>query len=265
MRNVTARVVRKIVRSHDVDHDIVGRSYKMLSPPELKLAFENRNTENMQRVVEGFMPMVIQLSGKMYKHTGCRFSQCDLIQAGSIGMIHAYWHYDMDRGFKFITYAYHAVWRHMQRYVQSNYGVIHIPREALWNAMSGDDEGLKSHFEHMQTIRELSESTDMDPKVYGLHMRKGGNFDGAEDDGAFCSYTFSVKEDHRRRDDLVDAHDMMRVASEILTQREFMVLQSRLKCVKLREIGAEIGVTRERVRQIEAKAIEKLQAHYNGF
>jgi RNA polymerase sigma factor (sigma-70 family) len=196
---------------------------------------------------------VLKLAVRIKKRIGERIQSDDLFQAGCLGLMHAARQYDTANGAKFITYAHHCVHGYIMSYVSRNYSLIRCPIHMQWDLLMGRMGGEQSEtVQRIQNPYDLSETENFDVRKVGSYRRRGANNGEA----------IPMDKEAISRDELLDADDLDRTMKEILSSREYDILTCRAKSYTLKEIGAKHGVSKERARQIEAVAIEKVKAHY---
>jgi RNA polymerase primary sigma factor len=208
---------------------------------------------------------------KRYQGQGIDF--LDLIQAGNEGLITATDKFDYHRGNKFGTYATWWIRQAVTRMLKNQCRTVRIPVHAtnrirrLYRVMQRLEQNLGCR----PTPEEIAEEMDLEPdrvrwllkvsqRSYSLDKPVGEEGDGTlgdliEDDDV--PPPTELAEQHILREELEDALNA-------LTHREARVLRMRFGLEgqeerTLRDIGQKLGVTRERIRQIEAKGLRKLR------
>ena len=208
------------------------------------------------------------------KHVGHNLAFLDLIQEGNIGLIKAAEKFDCDRGFRFSTYATWWIRQAITRAIADQARTIRIPVHMVEtiNRMRQATNQLVYQNGHEPTPEELAKAMDMSVERVREIQRMA-------QEPASLESPVGEEEDSSLRDFVADenaeapgkAADRAMVAQQInlalksLTPREEKVIRLRFglddgRPRTLEEVGRDFGVTRERVRQIEAKAIRKLHS-----
>ncbi|MFO0942837.1 MAG: sigma-70 family RNA polymerase sigma factor [Pirellulales bacterium] len=213
---------------------------------------------------------------KKYRNRGLSF--LDLIQEGNTGLMRAVDKFEYERGFKFSTYATWWIRQAITRAIADQSRTIRVPVHMI-------DTMTKVRLVTRQLIQELGR----EPSVEETAARAGLNIDdarviikmarqplsldqpvGDHDDSYFGEFL----EDHRDEDPLYEANQdslkqHINEAMQSLNYREREILRLRYGLADgysytLEEVGRIFSVTRERVRQIESKAVRKLQQPYRS-
>lgn len=213
---------------------------------------------------------------KQYQHQG--LSLTDLIDEGNIGLIKAAQKFDETRGFKFISYAVWWIRQSILQAIAEQSRIVRLPLNqvsAISKINQVTNEFIQQH-NRRPSIHELSELTGIDES----RIRQSQNADNhhmsidapfSDDDDNSMADMLSGGEDSRT-DRSVDfesmSDDLKAVLKKTLKDREITIVTEcfGIGCHEkgLEEIGTEMGLTRERVRQIREKAIEKIRESGNA-
>lgn len=229
-----------------------------------------KGEEARNRLIEANLRLVFSIA-KKYRNMGVPFS--DLIQEGNAGLIHAVAKFDYKRGFKFSTYATWWIRQSVTRAIADQGRVIRLPvhRWEKFNRMRRVSQDLAQELGRKPTTREIAD--ELHTPLYkleglvrtaeqplSLEMPIGEEGDATLGEFIPDEETPSPDESAVRQQVRKDINRLLTT----LTPREQEVLQLRFglqdgQARTLEEIGAVLGKTRERIRQIEAKALRKLR------
>ncbi len=237
----------------------------------LAIKAKNGDTEALKKLVEGNLRFVINVAKNF---VGWGVPLTDLIAAGNLGLIEAAKRFDPDRDVKFISYA---VWWIRQAIMQTIFqqtGAVRIPiKESLFiSKVKETYERLKERLKREPTIEEIAKEVDANPKKVKAALqivRIPLSLDqpiGDEEEDLTLLDLMSKKgtEDVERRvvEEALDK-EITRLLN-VLDNRERVIIEERFgiggrEPKTLNEVGEKLGISRERVRQLEQRALKKLR------
>ena len=223
-----------------------------------------------EKLVKANLRFVVSVA-KQYQHQG--LSLTDLIDEGNIGLVKAAEKFDETRGFKFISYAVWWIRQSILQAIAEQSRIVRLPLNQVGALSKINSEISKFEQEHMRkpSVSELAAITNIDEekieqsiKADNHHMSIDAPFQEG-DDNSMADVMES--DDDSRADRLVDfesmAQELNNVLLKVLKEREVIILREcfGIGCHEkgLEEIGSELGLTRERVRQIRERSILKVR------
>lgn len=259
--------------------DSIGQYLYDISGTELLT--EEEEVELAKRVEKGdeqalhvFVEANLRLVANMAKrYRGTAMPYLDLIQEGNLGLIRAVEKYDYKKGFRFSTYATWWIRRYMQMAITNQSRTIRLPKnveEELWQIEKVKRE-LVVELNRDPTLRELSTKVGKKESELKqiLDFAEGVNsLDKTFGEDTGSTYTDFIEDTNflTPEQELLDK-DLSKIVVELvdsLSERESFVISMRFgidvsKAHTLKEIGDILGVSRERVRQVESVALRKLR------
>lgn len=223
-----------------------------------------------EKLVKANLRFVVSVA-KQYQHQG--LSLTDLIDEGNIGLVKAAEKFDETRGFKFISYAVWWIRQSILQAIAEQSRIVRLPLNQVGALSKINSEIAKFEQENQRrpSIQELSKLTNIEAskidqtiKADNHHMSIDAPFQ--EDDDNSMADVLSSGDDSRA-DKQVDYESMAKeldaVLRNVLKEREITIIREcfGIGCHEkgLEEIGDQLGLTRERVRQIREKSIVKLR------
>ena len=230
---------------------------------------QNQFRHSKAQMLQSNLRLVIHVANR-YRGRGVAFP--DLIQEGNIGLMRALEKFEASRGLKFITYAYWWVRQAIGRAIINQYRTVRVPNhivERRQKLKAAEERFWRLHG-HAPTVQDLSADLGWTPdEIDELHAALQPILklnQAATDDGQPLEEALP-DEMQEKPEQLMATRQLQRLMAACLaslTEREARILQLRYgfdsgRPHTLQEIGAIFGLSRERIRQIEQTALEKLR------
>ena len=222
-------------------------------------------------LIEANLRLVVSVAKKYNSNTSIPF--LDLVQEGNMGLMHAVEKFDFTRGFKFSTYATYWIKQYIQRAIADQGRAIRVPVHIVEanNLINRTERQLTQSFGRKATPEEVAKELDMDMEKYTsiiehskslLSMDKTINDDEDTDMNEIVGDNRAENPVEKMRKEAT--REMIIKVFDSLDEREKEIIMMRYgfddgEAKTLDDIGELVGLTRERVRQIEIKALRKLR------
>ena len=258
------------------------RKFPMLKPEEefmlAKRWQEHEDVEAAHRLVTSHLRLVAKIA---MGYRGYGLPLAELISEGNVGMMQAVKRFDPDRGFRLATYAMWWIRASIQEYILHSWSLVKMGTTAaqkklffnlrrLKGQMKAIDEGDMTPEQVEEIATKLNVSEDdvimMNRRLSGpdnsLNAPLRADSEGEWQDWLGDDRQISQETAYANDQELTQRREMLQLAMQGLNEREQHILTERRlrdNPQTLEELSAEYDISRERVRQIEVRAFEKLQ------
>ena len=270
------------VGSIDAYIQAVNRVPLLTADEEVRLAREFRETSDLDsagRLVTSHLRLVVAVARN---YLGYGLPHADLIQEGNIGLMKAVKRFDPERGVRLVSFALHWIKAEIHEYILRNWRLVKVAttkaqRKLFFNLRSMKQGlGTMSPDEVDGVARQLNvkpeDVSEMETRLSGGDIALEGRIEDGEEE--FAPIAYLADEDsaptevlQRRQHDLMQTEGMREAVGQ-LDPRSRRIIEARwlnedadgrVGTATLHELADEFGVSAERIRQIEAKALEKMR------
>jgi RNA polymerase sigma-32 factor len=257
------------------------RKFPLLTPEEeymfAKRLKEHGDAEAARRLVTSHLRLVAKIA---MGYRGYGLPIAEIVSEGNVGLMQAVKRFEPDKGFRLATYAMWWIRASIQEYVLRSWSMVKLGTTAAQKKLffnlrkaksniGAIEEGDLTHAHTVKLADQLGvterEVTDMNRRLSGPDSSLNAPL-RSESESEWQDWLADDTMDQEtrlaEREELGDRHDLLSNAMSTLTERERDIIQARRlqdEPATLEELSQKFGVSRERVRQIEVRAFEKLQ------
>ncbi|GLT24018.1 RNA polymerase sigma factor RpoH [Zoogloea oryzae] len=235
---------------------------------------ENEDLDAARKLVMSHLRLVVAIARG---YLGYGLPHADLIQEGNVGLMKAVKRFDPDRGVRLVSFAIHWIKAEIHEYIVKNWRLVKIATTKAQRKLFFNLRGLKASSSTLQgeEVRTIAEQLGVKPEeVREMETRlSGGDValeSGPEDEEERFAPIAYLADPHAEPSEVIAQREYARLqdsglheALAALDDRSRTIVQRRWlaegDAATLHELAAEYGVSAERIRQIEAKAMQKMR------
>ncbi len=268
---ITSSITNRESLSLDKYLQEIGREELLSVDEEVELAQRIRKGDRkaLERLTKANLRFVVSVA-KQYQNQG--LSLPDLINEGNLGLIRAAEKFDETRGFKFISYAVWWIRQSILQAIAEQSRIVRLPLNQVGsvNKINKVQNQFEQENERRASVDEIAERVDMPVdkiaaamKINGRHVSMDAPIKEGEEGSLIDVMSNSDAPEPDIMLEMESLRDEIKRALQTLNERERKVIVAFFGIdqpeMTLEEIGAQYGLTRERVRQIKEKAIRRLR------
>lgn len=239
--------------------------------------YEENDFEAAKKLVVSNLKFVVKIASEYVSYG---FALSDLVQEGTMGLMRAVKKFNPYKGYRLISYAVWWIRAKINNFIMKSWSLVKIgttqAQRKLFQKMSRakrqlNIEGDVLSDEDLKKVADLFGVKEKD--VVSMQMRMASrdfSLDNTSGEGESVTYLDSLADYRYNQEDMIESAEENELTQEglesgleILSPREKQVVEKRYyttPTLKLRELSDEMGISKERVRQIEAQALKKLRA-----
>jgi RNA polymerase sigma-32 factor len=231
--------------------------------------------EAARRLVLSHLRLVVSIARA---YMGYGLPHADLIQEGNIGLMKAVKRFDPDRGVRLVSFAIHWIKAEIHEFILKNWRLVKVATTKAQRKLFFNLRSLKANKSSLSTddVQEMAvalgvkpeEVREMDVRLHGRDVPLEGDSD--DDEGRFAPIAYlpdpHAEPSHAlaRMQEALLRDEGLKIALESLDERSRAIVKRRWlvenQPATLHELAAEYGVSAERIRQIESRALQKMKA-----
>lgn len=271
---ITKQFTNRESQSLDKYLQDIGKVDLITPNEEIELAkkIKKGDKDALDKLTKANLRFVVSVA-KQFQNQGLSLN--DLINEGNLGLIKAAQRFDETRGFKFISYAVWWIRQSIMQAIAEQSRMVRLPlnRVGALNKVRKAYGELEQEFDRKPSPEELAQELDMDAdeiaytlQIAGRHVSMDAPFSNSDDNKNSLLDVISNDQQPSPDNSLMTESLKSEInhALSTLTEREAQVLQlyfglNKENSATLEEIGDRLNLTRERVRQIKEKALQRLR------